>query len=59
MKPLLTLTAFLAMTSPALAQQNCAPRDATVLMLQSDYGESPVSRGLAQGGGAVRDIRQS
>lgn len=49
MKYLLTAMMILA-GSAAVAQQNCAPRTPSVQMLQNDYGESPVARGLSQGG---------
>ena len=36
----------LAFASPAIAQNQCGPRDAVVAALSSQYGESVVSRGL-------------
>lgn len=40
------VVAVAALTGPAAAQQNCAPRDMVVERLATRYGESRVSMGL-------------
>ncbi len=46
-------TAALLLSTPALAQQNCAQRDQVLARLAEKYGESRQSIGLAPNNGVV------
>ena len=44
------ILALLVSATPAVAQQNCAPRDAIVNSLKAQYGETVQSSGLSEDG---------
>lgn len=53
MKKVLLASAACLLAAPAIAQQNCAPREAVVTSLQNNYGETRRSVSLTANGMVV------